>query len=57
LLHSIRWRRGSRAERRDPRQALEKMRGYGGLFLGKNTCVSNGDKVIGTNHVLPTLER
>ena len=28
---------------------------YGALFLGENTCVSYGDKVIGTNHVLPTL--
>ncbi|MFD5248145.1 histidinol dehydrogenase [Amycolatopsis sp. NPDC058340] len=39
----------------EPRQALEKMRNYGALFLGENTCVSYGDKVIGTNHVLPTL--
>ncbi|SFC56540.1 sulfopropanediol 3-dehydrogenase [Nocardioides terrae] len=39
----------------DPRQALERMRNYGALFLGENTCVSYGDKVIGTNHVLPTL--
>jgi sulfopropanediol 3-dehydrogenase len=31
------------------------MRNYGALFLGENTCVSYGDKVIGTNHVLPTL--
>ncbi|WP_442481142.1 histidinol dehydrogenase [Streptomyces sanglieri] len=37
-----------------PREALEKMRDYGALFLGENTCVSFGDKVIGTNHVLPT---
>ncbi|UQS23973.1 histidinol dehydrogenase [Amycolatopsis thermalba] len=37
-----------------PRQALEKMRDYGALFLGPGTCVSFGDKVIGTNHVLPT---
>ena len=36
-------------------QALEKMHDYGALFLGENTCVSYGDKVIGTNHVLPTL--
>ena len=27
---------------------------YGALFLGEGTCVSYGDKVIGTNHVLPT---
>ncbi|HVK23806.1 MAG TPA: histidinol dehydrogenase [Actinokineospora sp.] len=39
----------------EPRQALAKMRNYGALFLGENTCVSYGDKVIGTNHVLPTL--
>jgi sulfopropanediol 3-dehydrogenase len=38
----------------DPRQALEKMQNYGALFLGEGTCVSYGDKVIGTNHVLPT---
>jgi sulfopropanediol 3-dehydrogenase len=40
---------------REPRQALEKMHNFGALFLGENTCVSYGDKVIGTNHVLPTL--
>jgi sulfopropanediol 3-dehydrogenase len=39
---------------REPREALEKMRHYGALFLGEGTCVSYGDKVIGTNHVLPT---
>lgn len=38
----------------NPRQALDKMRDYGALFLGEGTCVSYGDKVIGTNHVLPT---
>ncbi len=37
-----------------PREALQKMRNYGALFLGEGTCVSYGDKVIGTNHVLPT---
>ena len=37
-----------------PRQALDKMQNYGALFLGEGTCVSYGDKVIGTNHVLPT---
>ncbi|TFD02817.1 MULTISPECIES: histidinol dehydrogenase [unclassified Cryobacterium] len=37
-----------------PREALEKMNFYGALFLGEGTCVSYGDKVIGTNHVLPT---
>ena len=39
---------------REPREALERMTNYGALFLGENTCVSFGDKVIGTNHVLPT---
>ncbi|GAB1207390.1 hypothetical protein APSETT445_006106 [Aspergillus pseudonomiae] len=39
---------------KNPRDALEKMSNYGALFLGENTCVSYGDKVIGTNHVLPT---
>jgi len=38
----------------DPREALKKMRNYGALFLGEGTCVSYGDKVIGTNHTLPT---
>ncbi len=38
----------------EPRRALEQMRHYGALFLGEGTCVSYGDKVIGTNHVLPT---
>ena len=37
-----------------PRLALEKMQNYGALFLGEGTCVSFGDKVIGTNHTLPT---
>src|SRR5204862_3959549 len=37
-----------------PREALVKMRNYGALFLGEGTCVSYGDKVIGTNHTLPT---
>lgn len=38
----------------EPRRALTQMRHYGALFLGEGTCVSYGDKVIGTNHVLPT---
>ena len=38
----------------NPRTALEAMHNYGALFLGEGTCVSYGDKVIGTNHVLPT---
>ena len=36
---------------------LEKMTCYGALFLGPRTNVSNGDKVIGTNHTLPTKKR
>lgn len=39
----------------NPRDALDRMSNYGALFLGANTCVSYGDKVIGTNHVLPTM--
>lgn len=38
----------------NPREALDKMTNYGALFLGAMTCVSYGDKCIGTNHVLPT---
>lgn len=38
----------------NPREALTAMRNYGALFLGEGTCVSYGDKVIGTNHTLPT---
>lgn len=38
----------------EPRRALTEMRNYGALFLGEGTCVSYGDKVIGTNHTLPT---
>jgi sulfopropanediol 3-dehydrogenase len=38
----------------NPRDALEAMSNYGALFLGEGTCVSYGDKVIGTNHTLPT---
>ena len=33
---------------------LENMTAYGALFLGARTHVANGDKVIGTNHTLPT---
>ncbi|MEC7596141.1 MAG: histidinol dehydrogenase [Pseudomonadota bacterium] len=33
---------------------LDNMHSYGALFLGPRTNVSNGDKVIGTNHTLPT---
>jgi sulfopropanediol 3-dehydrogenase len=40
---------------RNPRFFLERMKNYGALFLGPETNVSYGDKVIGTNHTLPTL--
>jgi sulfopropanediol 3-dehydrogenase len=39
---------------RDPDYFLERMRNYGSLFLGPRTNVAYGDKVIGTNHTLPT---
>jgi len=39
---------------RNPRWFLEQMTNYGSLFLGKETNVAYGDKVIGTNHTLPT---
>jgi sulfopropanediol 3-dehydrogenase len=39
---------------RDPDYFLERMRNYGSLFLGQRTNVAYGDKVIGTNHTLPT---
>jgi sulfopropanediol 3-dehydrogenase len=39
---------------RDPDWFLERMTCYGALFLGARTNVSYGDKVIGTNHTLPT---
>ena len=38
----------------DPQYFLDNMRNYGALFLGPETNVSYGDKVIGTNHTLPT---
>jgi sulfopropanediol 3-dehydrogenase len=40
---------------RDPDYFLEHLRNFGALFLGPRTNVSFGDKVIGTNHTLPTL--
>lgn len=40
---------------RDPDWFLQRMTCYGGLFLGHRTNVAYGDKVIGTNHTLPTL--
>jgi sulfopropanediol 3-dehydrogenase len=38
----------------DPDYFLQRMTNYGALFLGPETNVSFGDKVIGTNHTLPT---
>jgi sulfopropanediol 3-dehydrogenase len=40
---------------RDPDYFLRRMTNYGALFLGARTNVAYGDKVIGTNHTLPTL--
>jgi sulfopropanediol 3-dehydrogenase len=39
---------------RDPEWFQQRMSNYGALFLGHRTNVSYGDKVIGTNHTLPT---
>jgi sulfopropanediol 3-dehydrogenase len=39
---------------RDPNYFLKNMKNYGALFLGPRTNVAYGDKVIGTNHTLPT---
>ena len=39
---------------RDPDYVLDHMTNYGALFLGPRTNVAFGDKVIGTNHTLPT---
>ena len=39
---------------RDPDYFLKNMTNYGALFLGARTNVAYGDKVIGTNHTLPT---
>ncbi|MFC5713732.1 histidinol dehydrogenase [Thalassorhabdus alkalitolerans] len=38
----------------DPNYFLENLTNFGGLFLGPETNVAYGDKVIGTNHTLPT---
>ena len=38
----------------EPNVFLDRMTNYGALFLGPRTNVSFGDKVIGTNHTLPT---
>ena len=39
---------------RDPDYVLQNLLNYGSLFLGARTNVAYGDKVIGTNHTLPT---
>ena len=39
---------------REPRRYLDRLKNYGALFLGPLTNVAYGDKVIGTNHTLPT---
>lgn len=41
---------------RDPQFFLDNMTNYGALFLGPETNVAYGDKVIGTNHTLPTMK-
>ena len=41
---------------KDPDYFLKNMTNYGALFLGPRTNVSFGDKVIGTNHTLPTMK-
>lgn len=41
---------------RDPQYFLDNMTNYGALFLGPETNVAYGDKVIGTNHTLPTMK-
>lgn len=41
---------------RDPDYFLAHLTNYGALFLGQRTNVAFGDKVIGTNHTLPTMK-
>lgn len=41
---------------KDPQVFLNNMTNYGALFLGPETNVAYGDKVIGTNHTLPTMK-
>ena len=40
---------------KEPRYFLQHMKNFGALVLGPETNVSYGDKVIGTNHTLPTM--
>jgi sulfopropanediol 3-dehydrogenase len=39
---------------REPKRMLDLLTHYGSLFIGEETTVAYGDKVVGTNHVLPT---
>jgi sulfopropanediol 3-dehydrogenase len=39
---------------KEPRSFLDRMKNYGSMFIGPETNVAYGDKVIGTNHTLPT---
>lgn len=41
---------------KDPQYFLDHMTNYGALFLGPETNVAYGDKIIGTNHTLPTMK-
>ena len=41
---------------RDPEYFLQRVTNFGSLFLGHRTNVAYGDKVIGTNHTLPTMK-
>ena len=40
----------------DPRALMDDLHNYGSLFLGEGSPVVFGDKAVGTNHSLPTLE-
>ena len=40
----------------NPRELVDGLRNYGSLFLGPYSPVVFGDKTVGTNHILPTLE-
>src|SRR5260370_21548601 len=40
----------------DPDYFLQRLTNFGALFLGHRTNVAYGDKVIGTNHTLPTMK-
>ncbi|MGL3104869.1 histidinol dehydrogenase [Bradyrhizobium sp. BR 1432] len=40
----------------DPSYFFKNMTNYGALFIGPRTNVAYGDKVIGTNHTLPTMK-